>query len=98
MLETKFNVIVLRQRNNTIHKALKMMWTVEIPGNTNLNVDMIAVVVIANMGNCKLTSEKFGDFNGIWTCGLCVSAAVLYQLSYEDPYIGSRQICERNEK
>ena len=35
--------------------------------------------------------------------GLCVSAAVLYQLSYEDPYMGSRLICgihctrERNE-
>ena len=31
-------------------------------------------------------------FNGIRTHGLCVSAAVLYQLSYEDPYIGSRPI------
>ena len=36
--------------------------------------------------------------------GLCVSAAVLYQLSYEDPYIGSSPVCwwfiltrERNE-
>ena len=40
------------------------------------------------------------DLNPI---GLCVSAAVLYQLSYEDPYVGSRPICgihctrERNE-
>ena len=30
---------------------------------------------------------------GIRTHGLCVSAAVLYHLSYEDPYIGSRPIC-----
>ena len=28
------------------------------------------------------------------THGLCVSAAVLYQLSYEDQYIGSRQFVE----
>ena len=45
----------------------------------------------------------FRGFNGIRTHGLCVSAAVLHQLSYEDPYIGSRPIDwiyrtrERNE-
>ena len=45
----------------------------------------------------------FRGFNGIRTHGLCVSAAVLHQLSYEDPYVGSRPICgihrtrERNE-
>ena len=33
--------------------------------------------------------KKIKGFNGIRTHGLCVSAAVLYQLSY-DPYIGSR--------
>ena len=33
------------------------------------------------------------DFNGILTHGVCVSTAVLYQLSYEDPCIGSRPIC-----
>ena len=31
--------------------------------------------------------------NGIETNGFYVSAAVLYQLSYEHPYIGSRPIC-----
>ena len=40
-----------------------------------------------NLSNCKLTRKRFWDFNGIRTCGLYVSAAVLYQLSYEDPYI-----------
>ena len=46
----------------------------------------------SNSSNCKLTRKKFGDFNGIQIHGLCVSAAVLYKLSYEDPYIGSRPI------
>ena len=47
-----------------------------------------------NLSNCKFKPEKkkLGGFNGIRTYGLCVSAAVLYQLSYEDPYIGSRPI------
>ena len=46
-----------------------------------------------NLGNCKFTQKEFWDFNGIQTHSLCVSAAVLYQLSYEDPCIGSRPIC-----
>ena len=46
-----------------------------------------------NLSNCKLTRKNFRDFHGILTHGLCVSAAVLYQLIYEDPYIGSRPIC-----
>ena len=36
--------------------------------------------------------KKFQGFNGIRTHGLCVCAAVLYQLSYEVPHIGSRPI------
>ena len=45
----------------------------------------------------QINPKTFQDFNGILTYGLCVSAAVLYQLSYEDPYIGSasRPICWR---
>ena len=35
----------------------------------------------------------FRGFNRIQTHGLYVSAAVLYQLSYEDQYVGSRPIC-----
>ena len=31
--------------------------------------------------------KKFQGFNGIRSYGLCVSVAVLYQLSYEDPYL-----------
>ena len=46
-----------------------------------------------NLSNCKLTWKKFRDFNRIGTHSFCISAAVLYQLSYEDPYIGSRPIC-----
>ena len=34
----------------------------------------------------------FRGFNRIRTHGLCVSAAVLHQLSYEDSYVGSRPI------
>ena len=47
-----------------------------------------------NFGICKLTPPpsppKFRNFNGIWTHGLRVSAAVLDQLSHEDPYSGRR--------
>ena len=45
----------------------------------------------------------YRGFNGIQIHGFCISAAVLYQLSYEDPYVGSKPICwihhtrERNE-
>ena len=47
------------------------------------------------LSNCKLTRKNVGNSGkGIRTHGLCVSAAVLYQLSYQDPYIvGSRPIC-----
>ena len=45
-----------------------------------------------NLSNCKETRKKIWDFNGIRTHGLCVCTAVLYHLSYEDPYIGSRPI------
>ena len=43
-----------------------------------------------NLSNFKLSRQKFQDFNWIRTC---VSAAVLYQLSYEDAYIMRRPIC-----
>ena len=42
-----------------------------------------------NLSNRK---KRFQGFNGIRTHGLCVSAAVLYQLSYEDPYVRSTPI------
>ena len=35
----------------------------------------------------QINPKTFRDFNGIQTHGLCVSAAVLYHLSYEDPYM-----------
>ena len=47
-----------------------------------------------NLSNCRRSGRKkvFRGFNGIRTRGLCVRAAVLYQLSYEDPYTGGRPI------
>ena len=46
-----------------------------------------------NLSNCENSPKKvFWGFNGIRTRGLCVSAAVLSQLSYEDPYTGGWQI------
>ena len=38
----------------------------------------------------KKTTNKISGFQGIHTRGLCVRAAVLYHLSYEDPYIGKQ--------
>ena len=43
-------------------------------------------------GNCN-RKKKFRDFNGIQTHGLCVSAALLHQLSYKDPDTGNRPNC-----
>ena len=45
------------------------------------NEDVIAVV---------LASKKIRGFNVIRTRGLCVRAAVIYHLSYEDPYNGKQ--------
>ena len=36
--------------------------------------------------------KVFWGFNGIRTRGLCIHAAVLYQMSYKDPYTESRII------
>ena len=62
---------------------LKMMWTAEIQfkwryycrsGNCNLS-------------NCKLIKKKLVTSTGFRSHGLCVSAALLYWLSYKEPYI-----------
>ena len=42
-------------------------------------------VVTYFWSNCKLILPKFQDFNGILNYVLCFSAALLYQLSFEDP-------------
>ena len=69
--------------------SIKMMWTAEIQMKWRFDHRSYN----RNLSNCKFKPEKkFLGFNGIRTHGLCVSAAVLYQLSYEDPYIGSRPI------
>lgn len=41
----------------------------------------------------QIYPKHFRDFNRIWTLGVCVCAALLYLLSYEDPFIASRPIC-----
>ena len=46
-----------------------------------------------DLGNCKLNQKQFWYFNVIRRHGLCVSTVVLYKLSYEDLFIGSRPIC-----
>ena len=58
------------------------MWTAEIQ---ILNDDMIIAVVIAIQAIVNKPKKSFEDFNRIRTHGLCLSAAVLYRLSYEDP-------------
>ena len=67
-----------------------MMWTAEIQMKWRIHHRSYD----RNLSNCKFKPEKktILGFNGIRTHGLWVSAAVLYQLSYEDPYIGSRPI------
>ena len=53
----------------------------------------MTIAVNRNLSNCENSAKKdFQGFNGIRTRGLCVSAAVLSQLSYEDPYAGGWQI------
>ena len=47
----------------------------------------MTIAVNRNLSNCEIARKKdFRGFNGIRTRGLCVSAAELSQLSYEDPY------------
>ena len=58
-----------------------------------------------NLSNCEISLKKkrFGGFNGIRPRGLCIHTAVLYHLSYEDPYndkqanLMSSSTHERNE-
>ena len=51
--------------------------------------EYVTIAVNRNLNNCENSPKKvFRGFKGIRTRGLCVSAAVLSQLSYEDPYTG----------
>ena len=52
--------------------------------------EYVTIAVNRNLSNCENSPKKsfFRGFNGIRNRGLCVSAAVLSQLSYEDPYTG----------
>ena len=52
---------------------------------------IVAVVIVINQ--LQINPPKIRNFSGIRTHDLCVSSAVLYQLSYEDQYIGSGPIC-----
>ena len=49
-------------------------------------------IKIASVALLEIKREKIRRVNGIQTHGLCDIAAVLYQLSYEDPHIVSRSI------
>ena len=62
--------------------GLIMKWVVNCE-NTNEYENVTVAVAPEN---------DFRGFNGNRTRGLCVRAAVLYQLSYEDPYTGGRPI------
>ena len=57
---------------------------------------MIVTVVLLTTKQLQiyLNKKKGGGFNGIiiQSHGLCVSATVLYQLSYKDSYIGRRPV------
>ena len=51
----------------------------------------VTIAVNRNLSNCEIARKKvFRGFNGILTRGLCLRAAVLYQLSYKDPYTGKQ--------
>ena len=61
------------------------------------NEDLTIAVITAILSNCKFKPEKkiFRASTGIRTHGLCVSAAVLYQLSYGKTHIlGAGQFIE----
>ena len=61
---------------------------------THFNKDMIVtVVIVINQLQINPPPHKIRNFNGIRTHDLCVSSAVLYQLSYEDPCIARGPIC-----
>ena len=47
---------------------------------------------VSNLLQILAQKEKIQIFNRIVTHGLCISASVLYQLSYEDPDVGSRPV------
>ena len=51
--------------------------------------EYVTIAVNRNLSNCENSPKKrFSGLQRIRTRGLCVSAAVLSQLSYEDPYTG----------
>ena len=51
--------------------------------------EYVTIAVNRNLSNCEKARKKgFRGFNGIRTRGLRLRAAVLSQLSYEDPYTG----------
>ena len=52
-----------------------------------LTVNMWPSQLTSNLSNFEVARQNvFWGFDGIRTRGLCVRAAVLYKLSYEDPY------------
>ena len=66
----------------------KLSIRTELRGNATWPVEWSSPVLTTSW--CRLAS--FQGKLEIRTCGLCVRAAVLYQLSYEDPYTGGLPI------
>ena len=94
------DVIVVQLRQRNVHKSVlqcaKLLFCYSLVSLLNkLKWRYDRRSGNCNLSNCQLTRKKIRDFNGIRIHGLCVSAAVLYQLSYKDltPHIGSMPIC-----
>ena len=68
-------------------------WNYVNYGNKDEMDNYVTTAVESQFKQLRSSPKKvFRGFNGIRTRGLCVRAAVLYQLSYEDPYTGTRPI------
>ena len=81
---------LLQSHCSALEAVLRFIWVLCELRTYKWSEDVITAVAFKQSqikpGKC------FRRFNGIRTRRLCVSAAVVHQLSYEDPYLGNRQI------
>ena len=87
-----------KQERNSLHWSYvlyncKIKSKISINNNINFKLRYDRRSGYWNLSNCKLTWKKISTSRGFKPMAIFVRAAVLYQLSYEDPYIGSRPIC-----
>ena len=75
-------------RNAFLEKQLQTQWSKRLEVTSEIQATLCLYIIQQLQINLKI----FRDFKGIRTHGLCISNTVLYQLSYADQYIGSRQI------